>query len=232
MVNEELLGSFRRHGFAVLAGVMPLEVVQQLRDELLDPTFDALFGQRSQAGADHGARYAIGREGGAFKENSEVARAMSPLLLDNRVLSFAEAILGSAAQLDSFRVTCFPSLGPEHRGAVELGGWHVDRFSHKLPVEARDWTPRRTSMGGIDPPGYCPPRAINCIGYLQDMGHASGPLRVVTGSHLKSVDCALGETVPAGSKRVPLPHEQLVRIQMLLRATARSTPALLHIYLT
>lgn len=149
-----------------------------------------------------------------------MARAMSPLLLDNRVLSFAEAVLGSAAQLDSFRVTCFPSLGPEHRGAVEMGGWHVDRFSHSLPAEARDWTPRRPSIGDTDPAGYCPPRAINCIGYLQDMDHASGPLRVVAGSHLNSVDYALEKMVPVGSKRVPLPHEQLVRIQAVLHALA------------
>eukprot|EP01043_Picozoa_sp_COSAG02_P033036 COSAG02_NODE_2235_length_9420_cov_27.032722_6_plen_350_part_00 len=218
MVDEELLGSFQRHGFAVLAGVMPLEVVQQLRDELLDPTFDALFDRRSQAAV--GARCAIGKEGGAFKEHSGVARAMSPLLLDNRMLSFAEAVLGSAAQLDSFRVTCFPSLGPEHCGAVELGGWHVDRFSHSLPEGARDWTPRRPSVGGAGPSGYCPPRAINCIGYLQDMDRASGPLRVVTGSHLISIDYALGEMVPAGSERVPLPQEQLVRRQSFFECTS------------
>ena len=72
MVEAELLRSFQRHGYAVLRGVMPSSVVRQLRDELLDPTFDALFAQRSQ---DNGARYAIGRRGGAFKENSEVAAA-------------------------------------------------------------------------------------------------------------------------------------------------------------
>jgi hypothetical protein len=209
--ESELLVQFQSHGFAVLRGVMPTAVVHRLRAELLDPTFDSLFAQRPAREA--GERYAIGRDLGAFDEDPAVARAMSPLLLDPRVLAFAESVLGPAVQLDSFRVTCFPALPLAHRGSVELGGWHVDRFSHSLPAGADDWTPRRPpSRDGAAPPGYCPPRAINCIGYLQDMDEAAGPLRVVTGSHLTAADHTLREMVPADSKRAPLPDEQLVRM--------------------
>ncbi len=212
MEGAELLQSFQTYGFVVLRGVMSVELVRQLRDELLDPTFDALFAQRSQGNP--AERYAIGRTEGAFKENPAVARAMSPLLLDHQVLSFAEAVLGGPAQLDGFRVTCFPSLGPEHRGAVELNGWHVDRFSHCLPAEADDWAPRRSLSHGSNTGshlGYCPPRAINCIAYLQDMDEGSGPLRVVARSHLNAGDHTLRDFVSAESKRVPLPDEHLVR---------------------
>jgi hypothetical protein len=228
MVEAELLRSFQRHGYAVLRGVMPSSVVRQLRDELLDPTFDALFAQSSQ---DSGARYAIGRRGGAFKENSAVARAMSPLLLDSRVLSFAEAVVGTSVQLDSFRVTCFPSLAPEHRGAVELAGWHVDRFSHSRPAEAGDWTPRRPAVGaGTDLPGYCPPRAVNCIGYLQDMDEISGPLRVVIGSHLESADHTLRDMAPVDSLRSPLPDEQLVCPKRSVRMPNTNNVAAVRLY--
>ena len=141
-----------------------------------------------------------------------MANAASPLLLDPRVLRFAEAVLGGV-QLDSFRVTAFPPLSAEHRGEVELGGWHVDRFSHSLPAGADDWTPRRPALslsGGSGVEGYCPPRAINCLGYLQEMDGSTGPLRVVPGSHLNPADHTLRDIVPSDAKTQPLPGEQLV----------------------
>lgn len=123
--TAEALVHFQTQGYAVLPSVMTPEQVRRLRADVLDPAFDSKFAQRcAEGGTDPGERIPIGagREGdGAFAENAMVANAAAPLLLDPRVLAFAEEVLADGGvQLDSFRVTCFPSLPPDHQGEVHI----------------------------------------------------------------------------------------------------------------
>ena len=67
----------------------------------------------------------------------------------------------------SFAVCDEPPPCPSAR-QIELGGWHVDRFSHALPAGDDAWAPRRSPLPGAAG-GYCAPRACNLLGYLQDM---------------------------------------------------------------
>ena len=83
-----------------------------------------------------------------------------PLLLD-----FAEAVMGPFVQLDSTAFNLFPSL-PAAQAEGRVNGWHRDRYA--CVPQTRD---------------YLRPWCINTITYLQDLSAATGPLRVIAGSH-------------------------------------------------
>ena len=83
-----------------------------------------------------------------------------PLLLD-----FAEAVMGPFVQIDSTAFNLFPSL-PAAQAEGRVNGWHRDRYA--CVPQTRD---------------YLRPWCINTITYLQDLSAATGPLRVIAGSH-------------------------------------------------
>ena len=83
-----------------------------------------------------------------------------PLLLD-----FAEAVMGPFVQMDSTAFNLFPSV-PASQAQGRVNGWHRDRYA--CVPQTRD---------------YLRPWCINAITYLQDLTAATGPLRVIPGSH-------------------------------------------------
>ena len=111
--------------------------------------------------------------------------SMMPALANPIVLDFAERVMGPFVQLDNLTLVGFPSVDPEEaRGKVT--DWHRDRWAH-LPL-------------GV----YERPLAVNAITYFQDLDEASGPLRVVPGSHREPISVGTEEV------RKPHPDEQLV----------------------
>lgn len=94
---------------------------------------------------------------------------MLPAVANPMLLDFAETVMGPFVQLDNLTLAGFPSVTREEAGD-RVTGWHRDRWG-KVPTE------------GV----YERPNAINAIAYLQDLTPEYGPLRVVPGSHRKSL---------------------------------------------
>jgi hypothetical protein len=88
-----------------------------------------------------------------------------PLAAHPDLLDFAEQVMGPTVQLDSTAFNVFPN-GPKETAVGVVNGWHRDRYS-EVPE-------------GTD---YIVPNGVNAIVYLQDLTVASGPLRVIPGSH-------------------------------------------------
>ena len=108
-----------------------------------------------------------------FASTCELApRVMLPAVANPLILDFAELVLGPFVQLDNLTLAGFPSIPPEE-AAGKVSGWHRDRWA-KLPQ-------------GND---YQHPLSINAISYLQDLTEEYGKLRVIPGSHRRSVRMA------------------------------------------
>jgi hypothetical protein len=92
-----------------------------------------------------------------------------PAIANSEILDFAEAVMGPFVQLDSLAINAFPSVDPATVSGT-VNAWHRDRYS-EVPVT----------------PDYTHPLGCNTIFYLQDITEEYGPLRVVPGSHRKSI---------------------------------------------
>jgi Phytanoyl-CoA dioxygenase (PhyH) len=96
----------------------------------------------------------------------EVAPALFlPMVAHPQLLDFAEAVMGPFVQLDGTAFNVFPNLDPA-QATGKVNGWHRDRYA--FVPQTRD---------------YVRPLCINAITYLQDLTAATGPLRVIAGSH-------------------------------------------------
>lgn len=111
-------------------------------------------------------------------------RAILPVVAHPALLVLAEALMGPMVRLDSVVLAGTGPVEPGRRG--DPVGWHRDRF------------------GFFPSGGYTRPLALICFAYLQDMTGASGPLRVLPGSHREPI--ALDDA----QLRHPLPAEVLI----------------------
>lgn len=100
------------------------------------------------------------------------------------LLDFAEQVMGPYVQMDNLTLAGFPSN--DRSEFMKPVNWHRDRWAH-LPL-------------GV----YERPNSINMISYGQELTEASGPLRVLPGSHI------LPQVVDEESRRRPHPDEVLV----------------------
>ena len=114
---------------------------------------------------------------------------MWPAVSHPTILEFVEKVMGPFVQLDNLTLAAFPSIEKE-KAEGRVSGWHRDRWAHVPYTDA-----------------YHRPNAINAISYLQDLTDAFGPLRVIVGSHRKSMTMA----DPARAK--PHPDETLIHMK-------------------
>jgi hypothetical protein len=111
-------------------------------------------------------------------------RAVLPVVAHPVLLGLAEALMGPVVRLDSVVLAGAGSVDPARRS--EPVGWHRDRY-------------------GFFPNGsYNRPLALICFVYLQSMTEATGPLRVLPGSHRN------GMSLQPAQLRRPQPEEALI----------------------
>lgn len=114
-------------------------------------------------------------------------REVFPALTHPVLLGFSEAVMGPLVQLDSCVLNSDPPVSPDQHGQPVM--WHRDR------------------SGSVPHDVYVRPASIVFLSYLQQMTDATGPLRVVPGSHRQAR--LLSEEV----LYAPLPDEVLVRAE-------------------
>jgi len=113
---------------------------------------------------------------------------MWPAVCNPMVLDFMERVVGPFVQLDNLTLAAFPPQEKEGPEAKKCA-WHRDRWGH-MPTGQ-----------------YERPLSFNAICYLQDLTDASGPLRVIRGSHIDPV--ALSGDEPSQ----PHPDEELLYLK-------------------
>lgn len=152
-MSEELTAHFEEHGYAILPGLLSagqIAEAHELRDRVLA---DWQYANNTKVVAD-----AVG------DLVERAPRFTLPILLDSRLVAFAEAIMGPRLQLDSVVLNADPAADESDRlGVVQ---WHRDRFGY-LPPDGK----------------YVAPMSVVVLCYLQDMDDDAGPLRVIPGSH-------------------------------------------------
>ena len=105
-----------------------------------------------------------------------------------QVLDFAEQVVGPFIQLDNLTLAAFPAKAKDDPTAQQCG-WHRDRWAH------------------VPSGQYDRPLSMNAICYLQDLTVESGPLRVITGSHITPV------TMDEKQRGEPHPDEELLYLE-------------------
>ena len=110
-----------------------------------------------------------------------------PMAAHPEVLDFAERVMGPFVQVDATAFNVFPHVPPAD-AAGKVNGWHRDRYA-EIP-QTRD---------------YIRPWSCNTITYLQDLDAATGPLRVIAGSHRDAV------FFNAQARGLPHPRETLIQ---------------------
>ena len=185
MTLDDHLDEYKRDGYTVFRGFLSPEKVRAWRD-LMDPEFEQLFPKRPDAPR---ARIvpllANARLAPLAKEHVQIAT----------MLDFAEMVMGPYVQLDSFEVSGFPIR--DHNLKCSVDNWHRDAFHNSETWQGYDMVEQSPHM-------YTPPLACNCLTYLQDMNEDTGPLRVVSGSHLEYV------FISEEDKQKPHPRESLL----------------------
>lgn len=91
-----------------------------------------------------------------------------PALSNERLLDFAEMIVGPHVQLESITYRRTAPQDPETTGPIL--NFHRDMFA-EFPQE------------GV----YHRPLLFNALSYLQDLDDENGPLRIIPGSHMKAM---------------------------------------------
>ncbi|HIG56473.1 MAG TPA: hypothetical protein EYQ18_21320 [Candidatus Handelsmanbacteria bacterium] len=105
-----------------------------------------------------------------------------------QVLDFAEQVVGPFIQLDNLTLAAFPAKAKDDPTAQQCG-WHRDRWAHMPSGQ------------------YDRPLSMNAICYLQDLTDESGPLRLITGSHITPV------TMDEKQRGEPHPDEELLYLE-------------------
>lgn len=90
-----------------------------------------------------------------------------PAMTNERLLDFAEMIIGPHVQLESIT---YRRTAPQDPNTNPILGFHRDMFA-EFPQE------------GV----YHRPLLFNALSYLQDLDDENGPLRIILGSHMKAM---------------------------------------------
>ncbi len=112
-----------------------------------------------------------------------------PAVTHPTLLDFAEQVMGPFVQLDNLTLAAFPPV-PKENAVRKVSGWHRDRWG-QVP---------RSDV-------YESPNAMNAICYLQDLTDEFGPLRVIAGSHRRSI------TMTPEERTEPHPEETIFRMR-------------------
>ena len=97
-----------------------------------------------------------------------------PILSNDRLLNFAEMIIGPHVQLESIT---FRRTAPQDPDTTDpILGFHRDMFA-EFPQE------------GV----YHRPLLFNALSYLQDLTDENGPLRIIPGSHMRAMSLTSNE---------------------------------------
>jgi len=150
---DEHLAEFKRDGFTLFPRMLDPDWVREMRDAFEEiaarvPTAD---GSRPSVIVD------------LLEHKPElVLRALS----DQRLLDFAEMVVGPHVQLESITYRRSP---PDSAADGDVLGFHRDMFAF-FPED------------GV----YHRPLLFNALSYLQDLTDESGPLRIIPGSHMRA----------------------------------------------
>jgi len=150
---EEHYVEFKGNGFTILPKVFD----QAQIDEWIS-LYPSLIKRQTLPGADQDQRW-------LSSVVEYEPHAMLPAVTNEKILDFAEMVMGPFVQLDNLTFMAFPSLSKEEANG-KISGWHRDQWS-SFPL-------------GND---YIWPKACNAICYLQDLTDDNGPFRVIPGSH-------------------------------------------------
>ena len=168
---EEHLAEFRRVGFTLFPGMLDAHWVGEMR-----AAFDAI--------ADRIPATAAARPDVFVDVLEHQPRLVLRALANERLLDFAEMVIGPHVQLESITYRRTP---PDPPGAGPVLGFHRDMFAF-YPDD------------GV----YHRPLLFNALSYLQDLTDDSGPLRIIPGSHMRAMGMTREE-----AKR-PHPEEVIV----------------------
>ena len=169
----ERLQDYRRDGYTLFERVFDETIVAALRDEM------------DRLEAAHEGQFAQPRSWWFGNVLERSPALMWPVVANEVLVGFAEAVFGPFVQLDNLTLAAFPPVGDSVEPSA-VSGWHRDRWSHM-------------------PNGrYERPLAVNAICYLQDLDEHNGPLRVVPDSHIQP------EAIEAGEGQRAIRDERLL----------------------
>ena len=116
-------------------------------------------------------------------------KLMWPAVSHPTIVGFAELVMGPFVQLDNLTLSVFYPV-PKADVEGKVSGWHRDRWGQ---------VPRSST--------YERPNAINAISYLQELTDDIGPLRVIPGSHRRSL------TIHPDDRSKPHPDEMVIKMK-------------------
>ena len=151
---DEHLAEFKQVGFTLFPGMLDADWVREMR-----AAFDAI--------ADRVATVDGRRPAALVDVLEHQPQLVLRALANERLLDFAELVIGPHVQLESVTYRRSP---PDAAAAGPVLGFHRDMFAF-FPDD------------GV----YHRPLLFNALSYLQDLTDASGPLRIIPGSHMRAM---------------------------------------------
>ena len=168
---DEHLAEFKQVGFTLFPGMLDADWVREMR-----AAFDAI--------ADRVATVDGRRPAALVDVLEHQPQLVLRALANERLLDFAELVIGPYVQLESVTYRRSP---PDAADAGPVLGFHRDMFAF-FPDD------------GV----YHRPLLFNALSYLQDLTDDSGPLRIIPGSHMRAMRMTREEA------KQPHPEEVIV----------------------
>ena len=168
---DEHLAEFEQVGFTLFPGMLDADWVREMR-----AAFDAI--------ADRVATVDGRRPAALVDVLEHQPQLVLRALANERLLDFAELVIGPHVQLESVTYRRSP---PDAAAAGPVLGFHRDMFAF-FPDD------------GV----YHRPLLFNALSYLQDLTDDSGPLRIIPGSHMRAMRMTREEA------KQPHPEEVIV----------------------
>ena len=168
---DEHLAEFKQVGFTLFPGMLDADWVREMR-----AAFDAI--------ADRVPATAASRPNAFVDVLEHQPRLVLRALANERLLDFAEMVIGPHVQLESITYRRTP---PDPAGAGPVLGFHRDMFAF-FPDD------------GV----YHRPLLFNALSYLQGLTDETGPLRIIPGSHMRALQMTREEA------KQPHPEEVIV----------------------
>lgn len=178
MTLEEHLEEYKENGFTIFKNVFNLSQMQAWKDSYKD-----ISKRQTAPGTEVETAWWL-QSCVEYQPDLFLPAVSHPLLLD-----FAELVMGPFVQLDNLTFAAFPSVEKEE-ALGKVSGWHRDIWAYR-PTHSE----------------YIAPLAANAITYLQDMSEEYGPLRVIPGSHRKTL--SIGES----ERNKPHKDEVIVNVE-------------------